>query len=73
MPDSSAIASIQLFSGETMFAPEEEKTLIAELLTTPEGREVASHFTVFRETQHHLARSVLEKVSDSDLKDRKAI
>jgi len=66
---SSAIASVQLFSGETMFAPEEEKTLIAELLTTPKGREVALHFTVFRETQHHLARSVLEKVSDSDLKD----
>jgi len=45
-----------------MFAPEEEKTLIAELLTTPKGREVASRFTVFRDTQQRLVRRCLIRI-----------
>lgn len=63
----SAIASVQLFSGDTMFAPDEEEALRTVLLTTLKGKQVASRFTEFRETQHHLARSVLENVSGSDL------
>jgi len=63
----SAIASVQLFNGDTTFAPDEEKALRTVLLTTLKVKEVASRFTEFRETQHDLARSILENVSGSDL------
>jgi len=62
---SSVIASVQLFSGDTMF---ENEQALTGLLNTSKGKEVATSFTDFRDTHTNLARSDLEKVSGSDLK-----
>ena len=54
-----------------MFSHGPKKSLEETILQTPQAKSVASQFTIFRATQHLLARSDLEMVSGSDLQPAK--